>query len=77
LQKVTLDDWKKAMDKGISRVAGGAEAALPKMEEFMKDFLPYVEEGAAQVRAMPNLTLEDSIARSAAMIRHNANYKKK
>ena len=77
LKAVSLDDWKTAMDKGINRVGTGADASVGKVESFMKDFLPHLEEGKKKVDAMPNVTLEDNIARAEAMIRHNAQYKRK
>jgi len=71
--QVTLGDWQQSMkDKGIQRIAAGATASVPKMASFLQSFLPHVEAG---VRALPARgNLEQNIARSAAMIRHNANY---
>ena len=75
---VTLQQWQSAMiTKGIPRVSSGATAALPKMTQFMQQFLPFVEQGAQQVRAMPNATIEDGIARAVAQIRYNATFVKK
>lgn len=75
---VTLGDWQTAMiDKGLPRISGGAQAAVPKVTAFMADFLPYVEQGAATVRAMPKGDVEAGIARAAAQIRHNAKYVRK
>lgn len=72
---VSLASWQTSMiDKGIPRVASGANAAIPKMQKFMTQFLPYVEQGAQTVRAMPNATLEDGVQRAAAMIRYNAQF---
>lgn len=78
LQRVTLQQWQTQMrDVGIQRISGGATAALPKMQAFMQEFLPYVDQGAAQVNAMPKVTLEDGIARATAMIRHNAAFRRR
>lgn len=75
---VSLADWQSAMvQKGIPRIAEGASQAQPKVTAFMADFLPYVEQGAATVRAMPKGGVEQGIARAAAMIRHNAKYVRK
>lgn len=75
---VTLDQWKTAtLTKGVNRIAGGAEAAKPKMAAFLADFLPFQERIAQTVRAMPKGNLEAGIARSAAMIRQTAAYKRK
>lgn len=78
LQRVTLQQWQSQMTNiGIPRISAGAQAALPKMQQFMADFLPYEDAGVAQVRAMPKVTLEDGIARANAMIRYNAAYKRR
>lgn len=75
LRRVDLATWKKrTIDKGVARIGSGAEAAKPKMADFLDDFLPHVYAGAQTVRNMPSLTLEDGIARVTAMIRHNAGF---
>lgn len=75
---VSLADWQSAMiNKGLQRISGGATAAIPKMTAFMADFLPYVEQGAQTVRAMPKGDVEAGIARAAAQIRYNAKYVRK
>lgn len=77
LQRVTLQQWQSQMTNvGIPRIASGATAAVPKFQAFMTDFLPYEDQGVAQVRAMPNASLEDGIARANAMIRWNAGYRR-
>lgn len=74
---VSLSQWQSAMiNKGIPRISSGAAAAQPKVAAFMQQFLPYVESGAATVRAMPKGTVEQGIARAAAMIRHNAAFER-
>lgn len=75
---VTLSQWQRSMtEKGIPRVGPGAQAAIPKVTQFMQDFLPFVEQGAATVRSMPKASLQDGIARAVAMIQHNARYERK
>lgn len=72
---VSLDQWKADMlNKGVDRVGTGAAAAKDKMSSFFGEFLPYVEQGANNVRTMPKNTLQDSINRAAAMIQHNAKF---
>lgn len=72
---VTLNDWQTAMtQKGIPRVGPGAQAAISKMTAFMTKWLPYVESGAATVRNMPHVTLQDGIARAVAQIQYNAQF---
>lgn len=77
VSRVSLEDWKAAMlNKGVQRISSGATAAVPKMTTFMTEFLPYVERGAQQVRAMPKGDLGASIARASAMIQHNAGFRR-
>lgn len=74
---VSLNDWQsKMINVGIPRIATGAQANQPKMAAFMGEFLPYMDRGVAAVKAMPKNGIEDSIARSAAMIRHAAKFQR-
>lgn len=77
LRSVSLDDWKSQLiNKGIPRISAGIDAAAPKVEAFAEKLLPYIDEGVAKVKSMPDLTLEDSISRMSEFIRHMANFKK-
>lgn len=72
---VSLAQWKEAMiNVGIPRIAQGAQAKQSKYLAFAQKFYPYVEQGQAQVKAMPKVTLQDGINRAVAMIKHNAAY---
>lgn len=76
-QSVSLQQWQGAMTSyGIDRVAQGAQAKKPKFASFMTEFLPYLKAGVDQIAGMPKNTLEDSIARASAMIRHNAGFQR-
>ena len=78
VSSVSREDWINSMvTKGIPRIATGAQAAIPKMTSFLNDFLPYVDQGVAKVKAMPKGDVEAGIQRAAAMIRHNAQYQRK
>lgn len=78
VSEVTLADWQTSMiEKGIPRISGGAQAAVPKVTQFMADFLPYVDQGVARIRQMPKGSVDMGIARAAEMIRHNAGYVRK
>lgn len=75
--RVSLADWQQAMiSKGIPRISQGATAGAPKMAAFMNEFLPHLAAGVAQVERMPKGTIEQSIARMEAMVRHNASFRR-
>jgi hypothetical protein len=74
---VSREAWQAAtIDKGLPRVASGAQQAQPKMQAFMQEFLPHVERVAQQVRSMPKGGLENGIARATAQIRGNASFRR-
>lgn len=67
---VTAEEWKAAMlNKGVNRVAAGIDAAHDKVRAFAEQLLSYQANLMSQVETMPDLTLEDSIARATAWIR--------
>lgn len=77
LQRVSLADWQNAMlSKGIPRIAQGAQASKDKFVAFLTQFLPFVQNVAAQVHQMPKATLEDRINRAVAQIRGNAAFRR-
>jgi len=78
LRRVTLEDWRKSMiEKGVQRVAAGASAAIPKMEAFLGEFLPYVEAGQRMLESMPRGDIGQNIARAVAMIEHNSRFRRR
>lgn len=78
LRKVTLEDWKASMrDKGISRISGGIDGAAAKVQDFASQLLPAIDAAKAGISNMPDLTLEDSIARMTAFTRQMAKFRKK
>lgn len=68
---VPLGEWQTAMrEKGVPRIAAGAQAAQPKFTQFMGKLLPYID---SQVAALParggldqNLARMDKFARGMA-----------
>lgn len=77
LKKVSLEDWRtKMLEKGTARIASGIDGAREKVIAFAADLLPHVDSGVEKVKKMPDLTIEDSINRSATFIRHMADFKK-
>lgn len=75
---VTLESWKQSMiQKGAPRVAAGVQAAQGKMEQFFSELLPYQEQGLAKLASMPDMTIEDSINKAVAWMRHMAQFKRR
>jgi len=78
LKKVSLEEWKAATaNKGIPRIAAGIDGAAAKVEDFASQLLPYEDQVLAQLKNMPDLTLEDSISRATTWIRQMAKFQKK
>ena len=78
LQKVSLEEWRsKMINKGLARISGGIDSAHDKVVDFASQLLPAVDAARAKVQGMPDLTLEDSIARMETFIREMAKFRKK
>lgn len=80
LRFVGEEGWRTAaLKKGAPRYPEGIRAGLNKVKDFVGKFAPHLEAGMADVEKMPKRTLEESIEKAAAMIRHNAafTYKKR
>lgn len=80
LEKVTLQDWKQAMlGKGLQNMQNGYndKQNQNKFAAFMREFLPHVRAGAAQVKLMRKGTLQDGIDRAVFQIKHNAAFKQR
>jgi hypothetical protein len=74
---VSLQSWQNSyINIGVPRVAQGAQAKQGKVLNFMTQWLPYLQNGVATIDKMPNVTLEDGVARASAMIRYNAKFKR-
>ncbi len=77
LKRVTLEDWKsKMLNKGIGRVAAGIDEAAPKVIAFATKLLPHIDNGKVAISKLPDVTMEDSIARMVAWTRHMAKFKR-
>ena len=77
LNSVSLQDWKDAaINKGLNRIGPGINAAKPKLIKFATQLLPAVDAAAAEAKAMPKGTLEDSIARMTTFTRRMAEFKR-
>jgi hypothetical protein len=72
---VSAEQWKQDMiQKGIPRIATGAQQAQPKFAGFMNRLLPYIATGKSTLPARGNLS--QNIARSTAWIQYMANFKR-
>ena len=77
LKRVSLEDWKtKTRDVGVGRIAAGIQAASAKVTAFAEELLPHIDAGQAKLKAMPDITLEDNIARMTSFVRHMASMKR-
>jgi hypothetical protein len=78
VRSVTVEDWRRAaLNKGIPRIAAGADGATDKMREFASQLLPYLDRVVSEVQRMPDLTLEDAIARATHVIREMSKFRKR
>ena len=70
LKRVSLEDWRtKYKEVGVDRVAAGIDASKDKVIAFASELLPFEDALQTSVKKMADLTIEDSVARSAAWIR--------
>ena len=78
LKRVSLEEWKqKMLELGLNRVATGLDANKKKVEEFAAQLLPHIDAGQKLIEKMPDVTLEDSINRMTAFIRHMSKFQRK
>lgn len=74
---VPLEEWKrKTLNKGVGRVAAGIDEAHDKVVDFATALIEHENRGMADIEKMPDLTLEDSVARASAWIRHMSKFKR-
>lgn len=67
---VSLAQWQEsALTKGAQRLSTGAQAAQGKMAAAGARILPMIDQAKAEVDRMPDNTIEDRIAKSAAFAR--------
>lgn len=74
---VSLTEWKtKAKEKGAGRIASGVAGASADMQKFGQELLAFEDSVQAEINAMPDLNLEDRIARSVAWQRRMATFRR-
>lgn len=77
LGRVSLEEWRtQMMNKGVSRMGAGAQAARSKFESFMSEFLPFVQSVSERVRQMPKNSLEDRIQRMVEQVRQVSQFRR-
>ncbi len=75
---VTTEAWKAAMlGKGKARIAGGVQAAVPKVTEFATRWLPYEQALHDRIQSMPKGDLASAQARASYAIAYNAAFSKR
>ena len=66
---VGLQEWQQAaLTKGVDRIPAGIDAARDKQVQMAGRLLPIVDAAATKARAMPKVTLQDSIARMTSFV---------
>lgn len=74
---VSLEQWReKASTVGVSRVSEGAQANKDKYARVAAELYPHIESGQRAVANMPDSSLEERIAKSAAFQRHMAQFRR-
>lgn len=76
LRRVSLSDWKERTSSKVDRIPQGVDAASGKIRATAAELLSHIEAGQSAVERMPNRTLDDGIAKSAAFIRHMADFRR-
>lgn len=78
LNNVSLQQWQQAtLEKGVPRIAQGAQQAAPKFQEFMSQWLPYEQSVVDRLATMPRGSLEQNIARANYVMQENAKFVKR
>jgi len=72
---VSTQEWQQAMvSKAIPRIGTGAQAAQPKMAQFLSQLFPHIDRGLAALPARGNL--QQNKQRVLAWIDHMASFKR-
>jgi len=77
LRRRTLQEWKdRVVNVGIPRIAAGADAAVEDVQDFAEQLIEHENRGLAEIERLPNVTLDDSINRMTAWVRHMAEFRR-
>lgn len=78
LKRVTLSEWVTAMkERGIPRIASGVDGAVSDMAIFGAELMAYQDTLSAKISKMPDVTLEDNIARMTEQVRGMSKFTRK
>ena len=76
LKRVSLEEWKeKTITKGTGRIGAGIDGAKEKTTRFFSELFPFQDKLQAEVKKMPDVSLEDSIQRMTTWVRGMADFK--
>lgn len=74
---VPVEDWQEAMlKKGLPRIGAGADAAVPKQEQFFQELDAHQQKIDSKLADMPNVSLTDGIQRAVFQIEQMAKFRK-
>lgn len=73
---VTLEEWRSATEAGAQRIAAGVQAKAGKMERFMNEFVPFLENVQRQVNQTPRGDMETNLARMVQNARLISQFKR-
>jgi hypothetical protein len=77
LEKLTVEDWRKAViEKGLARIANGANAAKPKYEAFYREFDAHLTNLENTLKGMPRGGLQQNIQRMVKAVEMAAEWGK-
>lgn len=75
LQAVSLSSWQNAMiTKGLPRIQTGAQAGKGKVQSFMTQLMPYVQNLQGQLASTPRGTLGQNIQRMNTWVQGMAQF---
>lgn len=74
---VSLEEWRRSyVEKGLPRVSGGVDASTAKFQRVNEQLYSHIQAGEDMVSKMPDLTLQDAIARAARFIEHMSKFRR-
>ena len=72
---VTLQQWQQnTIEFGVPNLARGAAKGTPKYAAFAEKFYPFLSANLQKISSMPNITLQDRIARATTMMIENSKF---